>query len=249
MIHEELADVGPVDVVAVGAHPDDVEVACGGTLAGLVRDGYRVAIVDLTDGFPTPNCPDRDTRMAECQAAGDALGVQVRVQVGLPNRRLMDGFEPRLALARWLRRLRPAVVIGFGERTPMHSPDHWQAVQITDAAIFYSRLSRWEEHFVDPPHTVSRHLYHRNALEPELMEGSRHHIAVDITETIDAKLASIAAYWTQFDHKPNFIERVRAAAVTGGTLSGVPFAETFVPARPTATRHLMRTLGLDGGSG
>jgi hypothetical protein len=64
------ADSWPqLDVVAVGAHPDDVEIACGGTLARLVEQGHRVGIIDLTNGEPTPLCPDPQVRLAEAAAA------------------------------------------------------------------------------------------------------------------------------------------------------------------------------------
>ena len=56
-----------LDLIAVGAHPDDVEIACGGTLARLVRKGYTVGIVDLTDGEPTPHSPGPDVRLAEAR--------------------------------------------------------------------------------------------------------------------------------------------------------------------------------------
>ena len=59
----------PLDVIAVGAHPDDVEIACGGTLAKLSRQGYRVGIIDLTDGEPTPNSPGPLIRLEEARAA------------------------------------------------------------------------------------------------------------------------------------------------------------------------------------
>ena len=88
-----------LDVIAVGAHPDDVEIACGGTLARLVRQGYRVGIVDLTDGEPTPASPGPEVRLAEAKKAAETLGVAVRVQLDLPNRRLFDTFESRVALA------------------------------------------------------------------------------------------------------------------------------------------------------
>ena len=125
----------PLDVIAVGAHPDDVEIACGGTLAKLVAQGYRVGIIDLTDGEPTPNSPGPEVRLAEAQAAADVLGVQVRIQLGLRNRRLFDSFESRVELASQFRRWRPKMILGFGDKTPMASPDHWQAMQITDAAM------------------------------------------------------------------------------------------------------------------
>jgi LmbE family N-acetylglucosaminyl deacetylase len=68
----------PLDVIAVGAHPDDVEIACGGTLAMLAQQGYAVGIVDLTDGEPTPLSPGPETRLAEAQRAAQVLGVQRR---------------------------------------------------------------------------------------------------------------------------------------------------------------------------
>ncbi len=68
-------DYPQLDVIAVGAHPDDVEIACGGTLARLVRQGYRVGIVDLTDGEPTPASPGPEVRLDEARQAAEMLGV------------------------------------------------------------------------------------------------------------------------------------------------------------------------------
>ena len=86
------SDSARLDVIAVGAHPDDVEIACGGTLAKLVRQGYRVGIIDLTDGEPTPGSPGPPVRLAEAEAAGRVLGIHRRIQLNLPNRRLFDQF-------------------------------------------------------------------------------------------------------------------------------------------------------------
>src|SRR5580704_9440344 len=155
-----MADIEQLDVIAVGAHPDDVEIACGGTLAKLVRQGYRVGIIDLSDGEPTPLSPGPEVRLAEAQAAAEILGITQRIQLGLSNRRIFDTFEARVALATEFRRYRPKLVIGFGEKTPMASPDHWQAMQITDAAVFYSRLTKWDDYFSGlPVHTISTQLY------------------------------------------------------------------------------------------
>lgn len=237
--------VEPLDVIAVGAHPDDVEIACGGTLAQLVRQGYRVGIIDLTDGEPTPKCPSPDVRLAEAQAAAAALGVQVRVTLDLPNRRLFDSFESRVALAREFRRYRPKVVIGFGDKTPMASPDHWQAMQITDAAVFYSRLSKWDDFFDGlPVHTIATQLYFRLAFEPMTLNDFSSHFTVDISETLEAKLASVACYKTQFPpEKGHVFERIRGAALIAGAASGFHAGEVFVSTRPVGTRHLMQFIG------
>src|ERR1700746_2163991 len=92
-----------LDLIAVGAHPDDVEIACGGTLARLARRGYTVGIVDLTDGEPTPHSPGPDVRLAEAERAAVILGAGRRINLNLPNRRLFDGFEARVALAKVFR--------------------------------------------------------------------------------------------------------------------------------------------------
>ena len=98
--------------------------------------------------------------MAEAKAAGEALGVHLRTLLHLPNRRLFDSFEARVKLAIEFRKHRPRLVIGLGDKTPMASPDHWQAMQITDAAVFYSRLTKWDDQFDNlPPHTIARQLY------------------------------------------------------------------------------------------
>src|SRR5262245_65335742 len=99
----------PLDFLAVGAHPDDVEIACGGTLARLAQKGYRVGIVDLTDGEPTPGSPGPDVRLEEARRAAEILGVRVRINLNLPNRRLFDNFEARVALATIFRKHRPKV--------------------------------------------------------------------------------------------------------------------------------------------
>ncbi|REK17514.1 MAG: LmbE family protein [Planctomycetota bacterium] len=230
-----------LDVIAVGAHPDDVEIACGGTLAGLVQQGYQVGIVDLTDGEPTPGSPGPEVRLAEAKQAAETLGVQVRVQLDLPNRRLFDTFEARVALAKEFRKYRPRLVLGFGEKTPLASPDHWQAMQITDAAIFYSRLTKWDEHFDHlPVHTISAHLYYTLGFGSlELPQGAGH-LVVDIGETLDTKLAAVRCYATQFPkHKEFIYERIRAAAMHDGIAAGYDAGELFAATRTLGTRDLV----------
>lgn len=237
-------DPSKLDVIAVGAHPDDVEIACGGTIAALAAQGYRVGIIDLTNGEPTPRCPNVETRLAEAAAAAKVLNVAERVTLDLPNRRLFDSFEARIALAREFRRFRPSVVIGFGEKTPLASPDHLQAVQITDAAVFYSRLSKWEEHFGDlPVHTIDHQLYFQLSFETHAGAFSPHQVTVDISHTLGAKLESIRCYQTQFpDEKAHVFTRVESIARGTGLAAGFEAGESFTTIRPLGTRDLVKTL-------
>jgi LmbE family N-acetylglucosaminyl deacetylase len=233
-----------LDVMAVGAHPDDVEIACGGTLAALVDAGYQVGIIDLTDGEPTPLSPGPDARMAEAKAAGEALGVHMRTLLHLPNRRLFDSFEARVKLAIEFRKHRPRLVIGLGDRTPMASPDHWQAMQITDAAVFYSRLTKWDDQFEGlPPHTIGRQLYCLlgSPLSGSPMPGGQ--VVVDISGTLARKLAAIRCYKTQFPpEKEHLFERVDAADRYLGRSAGVTAAELLISPRPVVIKNLMRSL-------
>lgn len=233
-----------LDVIAVGAHPDDIEIACGGTLAALVKLGYRVGIIDLTDGEPTPNSPGPQVRLAEAQAAAEILGVHVRKILPFTNRRLMDGFDERVALAKEFRRYRPKLVIGFGAKTPMASPDHYQAMQITDAAVFYARLTKWDSHFDHlPVHTIDRQLAFRLSFEPSPALGAEHSITVDISETLEQKLAAIACYKTQFPPaKAHVFERVRGLAIAAGAAAQCHAGETFFSVRPLRTRDLLQTV-------
>jgi LmbE family N-acetylglucosaminyl deacetylase len=233
-----------LDVIAVGAHPDDVEIACGGTLAKLVRQGYRVGIIDLSDGEPTPLSPGPEVRLAEAQAAAEILGVAKRIQLGLTNRRIFDTFEARVALATEFRRYRPKLVLGFGEKTPMASPDHWQAMQITDAAVFYSRLTKWDEHFAGlPVHTISSQLYFTLSFTSLEMPAAAGHLVVDIADTLDAKVQAVRCYQTQFPTaKQHIFERVRAMALHCGTSAGYTAGELFASPRTLGTRDLMHFL-------
>lgn len=246
MNHASTALDERLDVIAVGAHPDDVEIACGGTLAKLAQQGYRVGIVDLTDGEPTPASPGPEVRLAEAQRAAQALGVVKRVTLDLPNRRLFDSFESRVALAIELRRYRPRLVIGFGEKTPLASPDHWQAMQITDAAVFYARLTKWDAHFAGlPVHTVSTQLYYSLSLHTLELPAGDGSFVVDISDTLAAKLDSIRCYATQFPPaKAHVFERVRARAEHFGGIAGFAAGEVFVSPRTLGTRDLMQFLHL-----
>jgi bacillithiol biosynthesis deacetylase BshB1 len=234
----------PLDVIAVGAHPDDVEIGCGGTLAALVKQGYRVGIIDLTDGEPTPLSPGPETRLAEARAAAEKLGVHKRVTLNLANRRLFDTFEARVALAAEFRRYRPRLVLALGEKTPLASPDHWQAMQITDAAVFYARLTKWDEHFTSlPVHRIEAQLYYTLAfysIEP-MPAGGR--LICDIGDALDAKLASIRCYASQFPkEKHHVLERVEGWARHLGQVAGFAAGELLASPRTLGTRKLMGAL-------
>jgi LmbE family N-acetylglucosaminyl deacetylase len=237
----EGADV-ELDLIAVGAHPDDVEITCGGTLARLARKGYRVGIVDLTDGEPTPASPGPDVRLAEAQRAAAILGVDVRINLNLPNRRLFDSFEARVALAKVFRRHRPKVVLGFGGKTVLASPDHYQAMLITDAGVFYSRLTKWDEHFDGlPVHTISNQLSFPSTFHTLHLPEAAGYLVADIGPTLGVKLEAIRAYATQFPPaKYGTFAAVETMNRYHGLTAGFEAGEVFMTYRSVGVDDLMR---------
>jgi len=234
-----------LDVIAVGAHPDDVEIGCGGTVARLAAQGYRVGIVDLTDGEPTPASPGPDVRLQEATRAAEILGASFRGTLSLPNRRLFDSFENRVELAKVFRQYRPRLVLGMGGRTPMASPDHHQASLITEAAVFYSRLTKWDDHFDGlPVHTIERYLEFYLAYRM-LAPPAINPMVVDISDVIDKKIDAIAAYETQFGHRRDVLDRLRAFNLQQGMAAGFAAGEVLSNPSPWGTGDLMGLLFAD----
>jgi N-acetylglucosamine malate deacetylase 1 len=231
-----------LDLIAVGAHPDDVEIACGGTLARLAARGYSVGIVDLTDGEPTPLSPGPEVRFAEAKRAAEILGATCRINLNMPNRRLFDSFENRVALAKVFRRYRPKVVIGFGGKTVLASPDHYQAMLITDAAVFYSRLTKWDEYFDGlPTHTIVNQLSFPIALHGLDLPESSGYIVADIGSTLELKLEAIRAYRTQFPaSKAGIFRAVESMNRYQGLTAGFEAGEVFMTYRSVGIDDLMR---------
>lgn len=239
-----MPDDAPLDVIAVGAHPDDVEIGCGGTLATLAAAGYRVGIVDLTDGEPTPASSGPEERAREAAAAAAALGVAERILLDFPNRRLFDSFEVRVALAKVFRRFRPRLVLGLAEKTPLASPDHAQAVAITEAAVFYSRLTKWDDVFDHlPVHTVPALASYFLPTGVTDVPPGTYPLVVDITSTLEQKMAAIRCYASQFPpEKAHVFDRVRTIAEHTGLLAGCGAGELFASVRMPCTGNLLGLL-------
>lgn len=221
------------DVVCVGAHPDDVEIGMGGTIAGMTRRGLSVAIVDLTDGEPTP-AGSRDTRLAEAAEAARILGVRDRRILDLPNRRLFDTVEARTALAEVLRELRPRVV--FGPYPVDAHPDHVAASQIVQAARFWSKLTKTE--MSGEPHYPAR-VFRYMAVHLRLVREPS--FVVDVSEDLDTKLEALRAYRSQFSANPanaGLVEMMEGVARMWGGMIGTAAAEPFFSDEPVGIRSV-----------
>lgn len=228
-----------VDVVCTAPHPDDLEISCGGTIAKLVKLGYRVAMIDMTTGEPTPLSAGPAERDLEARRAAEVLGAHHRITLDLPNRVLMDGPEARYTLAVQLRRLKPKLVIAMGGRTPMASPDHWQGTLIAEAAVFYARLTKWEERFAGTaPHTVRNIVW--APVFSEAGDAAQGSLVVDISDVIEQKVEAVLAYKSQFGHRTQIAEVIRATARRWGHRCGFQYGELLVSHRPLGVTDPMQ---------
>jgi bacillithiol biosynthesis deacetylase BshB1 len=244
-----MSDIQPLDVLAVGPHPDDLEILCGGTLAKLVQQGYRVGMLDLTTGEPTPR-GTLEIRAREAEAARLALGVPVRVNLGLPNRELMDTPANRYALATQFRIYRPEIVIAVAGRTPAASPDHYQGQLLIEASRFWSQLTKWDDRFDGkPPFRVPHLVYAPFPFDAEQRTWPGSFI-VDISDTFETKLKAIACYDSQFDKqrfdKLQHYSSGQSASI--GARCGFRYGEFFAMPVPVGSGDLTKTVKAGKGS-
>jgi len=220
------------DVVAVAAHPDDLEAVMGGTTLRMVEDGLRVLFVDLSSGEPTRHAK-RGVRAEQAARAAELLGVD-RLQLDYQDRFIMDSVDARLAVARIIREHRPRFVFttdGCG----IH-PDHKAATDITVNAAFYARLPKWEdipgaELLADTaPHEVERIFFGHCRMEAP---WERFDFAVDVTPVYEGKLAALACYESVFSGaQAELLDRYAAEDRYTGSLVGVRYAEAFKARSP-----------------
>ncbi len=179
-----------VDILAIAAHRDDVELTCGGTLIKAARMGQRTAIIDLTAG-ETGTRGSAQLRGEEAAAAAKILGVVARENLGLPDAGLVNTPAVRNEIAVAIRRFKPTIVIA----PPLEGrhPDHHTAAQLIRDACFVAGLKKIAPEF--PAHRPKKVLhaiaYREDYLKPTFV--------VDITDEFETKMAAIRCYASQFD--------------------------------------------------
>jgi N-acetylglucosamine malate deacetylase 1 len=227
-----LAQPAPpeLDVLAVFAHPDDAELLCGGALAASVDQGERVGILDLTGGeLGSRGTPE--LRAQEAIRAAAILGVHHREQAGFPDGRIEDTPEMRRQLAGILRRLRPRVVVTHWQAS--RHPDHRAASALVTSAAFLAGLRNLPcDGTPFRPHKV---IYATSFRE----DAPRPSFVVDISATLERKLAALACYASQFEGvsgagevfpagQTPLADQIRAHAAVDGSRIRCAAGEPFV---------------------
>lgn len=233
------SDNVPLDMLVIAPHPDDAELGMGGAIAKMIGLGWKVGILDLTNGEPTP-FGDPVTRAAETQAASAALGVTWRENLGLRNRFLEPTLEARALLAGVFRRVRPKWL--FAPYWEDAHPDHLAATQLIEAARFWAKLTKSD--LPGDPFHPSR-VFHYYCVH--LKHVAQPAFVLDITDQWPAKANSIASYVSQFttgkEHiVPSMLDRLRDEAAYWGKMIGTRYGEPFTSREPIALTDLTRLI-------
>jgi N-acetylglucosamine malate deacetylase 1 len=221
-----------VDALFIGAHADDIELCCGGTLVNVVRSGRKAGIIELTRGEMGTR-GTKEIRLQESREAARILGAEFREQLDFGDGGLRSGREEELELIEVIRRYRPEIV--FAPWPDERHPDHARAGQLVADAAFYAGLRKIAtKHEAHRPQAVLHYVqYHIPAIS----------IVVDVTEAWKTRMDAVRAYKSQFfDPKSSeprtkiaeqrFLEMIEARGVHFGSLIGAHYGEPFVTKLP-----------------
>ncbi len=237
---------GKLDILAIGVHPDDVELGCSGTLINEINRGKKIGIVDLTQGELSTR-GTVETRYQEAACAAITIGATLR-----ENLKMRDGFfkndeEHQLKLIRTIRKYQPDIIIGnvLNDR----HPDHGRAGRLISDACFLSGLAKIEtEDEAGRAQLKWRPRYFLQYLQDWYHEPD---FLIDISEVFEQRMKSIQAYTSQFHSvrsaedspqtyisTPDFLESVVAHARMLGKRIGVKYAEGFLTEKKIGLKNL-----------
>ncbi|AZI33810.1 bacillithiol biosynthesis deacetylase BshB1 [Kaistella carnis] len=231
-----------VDILAIGAHPDDVELGCGGTLAKLISEGKKVAVVDLTQG----ELGTRGTNVTRAEEAANAAAIQG--YVNRENLKMKDGFlvnseEYQMQIVKMIRKYKPEIV--FSNAIDDRHPDHAKGSKLVSDACFLSGLVKIETVLDDEPQEAWRPKQIFNYIQWKNITPD---FVVDVSDFMEKKIEACLAFKTQFydpeSAEPmtpisskDFLESLTYRAQDLGRLSGVDFAEGFTSEKLLAFKN------------
>ncbi|HEV2670728.1 MAG TPA: bacillithiol biosynthesis deacetylase BshB1 [Gemmatimonadales bacterium] len=232
-----------VDLLAIAAHRDDVELTCGGTLAKAARAGHRVGILDLTQGEMGTR-GDAATRSAEAERAAKTLGVAIRLNAGMRDAHLANDEASRKKIVELIRRTRPRVVI-LPFPVGRH-PDHRVASELGRDACYLAGLAKYAPDTGGEAHRPYKLLYSLAYREDPVKPT----FVVDITEVFETKMQAIRCYGSQFDGAKaagevyptgqDLYELIRVQSAHYGSLIRRPYGEPFYTPETQAVEDVLQ---------
>lgn len=232
-----------VDILAIGVHPDDVELSCVGTLLEHIKQGKTVGLLDLTQG-ELGTRGSGPLRLKEAAASAQIMGAVFRENLGMADGFFQNTTENKLKVVEVIRRCQPEIVLANAVRD--RHPDHGRAATMTAEACFLAGLVKIETthdgHLQDRwrPKAVYHYIQDYN-LEPDFV--------VDISGSIEKKMDCIMAFGSQFydpkSKEPNspisgkeFLEFIKSKNQSFGRAAGFAYAEGFNVARTIGVNNL-----------
>jgi len=217
-----------LDVLAIFAHRDDAEITCGGTLIKLADSGYKVGIVDLTQGEMGTRGSARQ-RGIEAKCAAKLMGIQVRENLKIPDSKVETTWENKLKLVKILRKYKPhLVILPYWEQ---RHPDHANCSRLGYDACYLSGLAKLK--VPGEPHRPYKIIY-----STSFRERMEHSFIVDVTKQFEKKIEAVKCYHSQFrdmrQRKDVFVpgldvfDFMRIKAVNYGVMIGVKYGEAFI---------------------
>lgn len=182
--------MAPIDVLAIAAHRDDVELTCGGTLLRALEFGKSTAIIDLTQG-ETGTRGSAELRAEEASRAAEILGVSARINMGFPDAGIVNTPETRAQLAVAIRRFAPRVVIAPSPNG--RHPDHRVSAELVRDACFIAGLRKIEP---SVPHHRPHKIIHCITYREDHVKPT---FVVDISDVFERKMEAVRAYSSQFE--------------------------------------------------
>ena len=226
-----------LDALIVAPHPDDAELGAAGAILQMKAEGWKVGILDLTSGEPTPH-GTLEIRAQETAAATEILGLDWRENLGLPNRSLEATLAARHQLAAVFRRVRPRWL--FAPYWVDAHPDHVAATELVEEARFWSKLTKTD--LPEEPWHPQR-IYNYYCVHLKLTPQPA--FILDISEHWERKIAAIRCYQSQFVtgrsmEWPTFLDQMHTQAAYWGQAIGVRYGEPFTSREPIGLSSLSR---------
>ena len=213
-----------LDILVIGAHPDDAEIGCGGTIAHFKKMGKKIGVLDLSNGEPTP-FGTVEKRIIEAKAASEILQLDVRITLDMTNRYIENTIENRKLVSEVIRKYKPNILITHPS-DDWH-PDHVACHQIVNAAKFQAKLTKTESEF---PEFSPKYVFYFD--HSHLKDKNRKlDFLIDISDSIEDKINALKVYKSQFvDNKKHLriFDYIRERAGYLGYQVGVKYAEGFI---------------------
>jgi len=212
-----------LNILVFGPHPDDVELGMGGSILKFTEAGYRVTVVDLTDGEPTPQ-GSPEIRKKESVKSSRILGIEERITLDFPNRYLQEEIEIRKELAEIIRHICPDII--FAPYWVDAHPDHIATSKICDAARFYGKFTKTE--MKGKPFYVKKIYYY---ISSHLKINIKPSFIMDISKVMEMKIEAIKCYESQFGSSPEenqLFDWILNSNRYWGNMVGTEYAEPFI---------------------